>query len=130
MRYNTARRDEIIGFLSERSDCSFTLEQICDSLLEEGRGKSTVYRIVSELVDGGIIRRLSDGHTRRVTYQYVGDEHCAHHLHLKCKECGRLAHLDTEVSEELCEAVRRAGGFVIDGGEMLLGVCEDCGGRK
>lgn len=130
MRYNTARRDDILSFLRKNRECSFSLEQICASILDEGRGKSTVYRIASELVREGRVRRLCDEHTRRVTYQYIGDEHCAHHLHLKCKECGRLAHLDAEVSHELCEAVRRAGGFVIDGGELLVGVCENCGGNK
>ena len=105
---------------------SYTIEEICGALTDEGHGKSTVYRLVSELVGEGKITRISDGRTRHCTYQYVGGEHCHTHLHLKCKGCGRLMHLDEEVSASFEKTVELLGGFHIDDGAFLFGTCRDC----
>lgn len=126
MVYTTGKRERIIDFLSENAERSYTLEEICEAITEGGKGKSTVYRLVSELVGEGILTRLSDGRTRHCTYQYVGGELCHTHLHLKCKGCGRLIHLDHELSEELERTVRQVGGFRIDDGAFLFGTCREC----
>ena len=126
MGYTTGKKDRIIEFLSLNAEHSYTLEQICLAVTEDGHGKSTVYRLVAELVDGGYIKRLSDGRTRHCTYQFVGDEECHEHLHLKCKECGRLVHLDDKLSHQFERAILRSGGFMIDEGAILFGRCRDC----
>ena len=126
MGYNTGKRERILAFLSDSPDASYTLEEICDALTADGKGKSTVYRIVSELVGEGCVHRLSDGRTRHCTYQYVGDEHCHHHLHLKCKGCGRLVHLDEGVSRDFERTLKSVGGFTIEEGTMLFGTCKEC----
>ena len=128
MKYNTKRREEIASFLMNNSERAFTSEQIACAVLDGDSGRSTVYRLLSELVADGCIRRITDG-TRHVTYQYVGGEHCHHHLHLKCKGCGRLIHLDESTSREVEERLSTSG-FTIDGGELLLGTCSDCGGAR
>lgn len=125
MTYKTGKRDAILEFLSKNSESSFTLEEICDVIASDGHGKSTVYRIVSELVENGCIRRISDGKTRHCTYQYVGDEECRCHLHLKCRDCGRLYHLDHKLSDELSKKLSE-GGFSLDEGAMLFGTCREC----
>jgi len=130
MVYTTGKRERIIEFLSENRDTSYTLEEICSALTDGGKGKSTVYRLVSELVGEGRITRISDGRTRHFTYQYVGEDSCHSHLHLKCKGCGRLLHLDGEVSRSFESAVRRVGGFLIDEGAFLFGTCEKCAEAK
>lgn len=126
MGYNTGKRERILAFLCENANTSYSLEEICSALTADGKGKSTVYRIVSELVAEGCLRRLSDGRTRHCTYQYVGDEHCHHHLHLKCKGCGRLVHLDEGLSRDFERAVMSVGGFLIEEGTLLFGTCKDC----
>ena len=126
MAYKTGKKEEIINLLKTHADKSMSLEEICQAILDGGKGRSTVYRIVFSLVECGLLRRISDGKTRHVTYQYVGDEHCKHHLHLKCRECGRLIHLDEGVSEGIKDAIVKIGGFELDEGEMLLGKCGEC----
>ena len=126
MGYNTGKRERILAFLSDSPDASYTLEEICDALTADGKGKSTVYRIVSELVGEGCVHRLSDGRTRHCTYQYVGDEQCRGHLHLKCKGCGRLVHLDESVSRDFERTLKSVGGFTIEEGTMLFGTCKEC----
>lgn len=126
MTYKTAKKEELLSFLSKSGGHAFTVEEICDAILEGGSGKSTVYRLISRLVDGGEVRRIADGKTRRVTYQYIGTGHCSEHLHLKCKECGRLFHLDGEISKTLEKRILKSNGFEIDDGALLYGKCKSC----
>lgn len=125
MTYNTDRKNEIINLLSGEKNRSFTTEEICSRILRDG-GKSTVYRIISDLTAKGIIKKLSDPNTRRVSYQYLGEKECTEHLHLKCKGCERLIHLDKSTSELIMNQVKNMGSFTLDPTEILCGICESC----
>ena len=92
MTYNTPMRTELVAFFERNRDRALTLPAICDALLVDGHGKSTVYRLVAKLVESGCVRRLSDPATREITYQFIGSGSCAEHLHLKCVGCGKLIH--------------------------------------
>ncbi len=126
MKYKTGKRELIIDFLRTNSSKSFTLEEISNEITTDGSGKSTVYRIVSELLSEGKLHRLSDGKTRHCTYQYMGNEECSSHLHLKCRDCGRLIHLKDEISNKFAKALLSTDGFILDAGTMLFGQCSDC----
>ena len=125
MKYVTGKKEKIIDFLSKKSGSTYTPEEICDAILPDGKGKSTVYRIISSLVEDGCLRRVSDGKTRHVTYQYVGSSECHKHLHLKCKGCGKLIHMDDEISVEFEKRVMGVG-FAIESGTLLYGQCAEC----
>ena len=126
MIYNTEKRTKLIEFLSKNSKNAYTAEEICHSILDGERGKSTVYRLISKLVDDGIIHRISDAKTRRITYQYIGERACSEHLHLKCTECGKLIHLDDTTSHILEKRIFKSEGCALDGGAMIFGKCEGC----
>ena len=125
MIYNTEKRTELLNFLKSGGQ-AYTVEEICSLILDGGHGKSTVYRLISKLVDEGIVRRISDGKTRKVTYQYIHSGACAEHLHLKCKECGRLIHLDEHTSHILEKRILKTEGFALDDGALLYGKCRSC----
>lgn len=126
MGYKTGKKELITELLSKNADRSYTIEEISETVTSDGRGKSTVYRLVSELVDAGALRRLSDGKTRHCTYQYVGGEHCHRHMHLKCKGCGRLIHLDEGTTRAFEKKILTLGGFCIEEGSFLFGTCREC----
>ena len=125
MTYNTDRKNEIITLLSSERERAFTTEEICERILNGG-GKSTVYRIISELTSKGIIKKLSDPNSRHVRYQYLGERSCGEHLHLKCKSCDRLIHLDKSTSELVMNYIQRADSFTLDPTEILSGLCSLC----
>ncbi len=125
MTYNTDRKNEIITLLSSERERAFTTEEICERVLNGG-GKSTVYRIISELTSKGIIKKLSDPNSRHVRYQYLGERSCGEHLHLKCKSCDRLIHLDKSTSELVMNYIQRADSFTLDPTEILSGLCSLC----
>ena len=126
MIYNTEKRTEVLDFLKRGGGRAYSIEEICAAILKDGKGKSTVYRLVSKLVDEGDVRRIADGKTRHVTYQYIHSGHCAEHLHLKCKGCGKLIHLDGELSCALEERILKTEGFTLDLGALLYGRCSHC----
>ncbi len=126
MIYNTEKRAAIKDFLSKKKETAFSIEEICSEILLDGHGKSTVYRIISEMVRDGSVRKISDPNSRRVCYQHLDGEHCSEHLHLKCNECGRLIHLDEETTQALEKKLMSAKHFVLDDGAMLFGKCESC----
>ena len=126
MTYNTEKRTELLNYLKSCNGRAMTVDEICGTILKDGRGRSTVYRLISRLVDEGSLRRISDGKTRRVTYQYIYSGSCAEHLHLKCKECGMLIHLDDVTSHILEKRIMKSEGFALDEGALLYGICESC----
>lgn len=127
MTYNTEKRTAVISFLEENRARAFTIDEIAASLSPDGSGKSTYYRLISKLVDEGSVRRIGDEKTRHATYQYLGGEKCAEHLHLKCKECGKLIHLDHGTTHYIESKIMSAGGFLIDEGAIIFGKCTSCG---
>lgn len=126
MTYTTGKRKMIIEFLSSNPNTAYRIEEISDALTVEGKGRSTVYRLVSKLVLEGCVKRLSDGRTRHATYQFVGGGECHEHLHLKCKGCGKLIHLDGKLSHKLENEILNAGGFTLEEGALLFGTCKAC----
>ena len=126
MTYNKDRRRAVISLLSENGSRAFSTEEICSIILKDGGGKSTVYRIISELVHDGVVKKISDDKSRRVLYQYLGEKKCAEHLHLKCKVCGELIHLDRQTSRLIASSLVGSTLFTIDPSEILLGICKNC----
>ena len=126
MIYNTEKRAKLIEFFKKNIGQALTAEEICNGILDGEHGKSTVYRLISKLVDDGSVRRISDAKTRKVTYQYIVDGGCSEHLHLKCKDCGILIHLDEVTSHILETRILKSEGFTLDGGALIYGRCEEC----
>ncbi len=126
MKYSTGKREQLLAFLSKNADRSFALFDLAEKVTEGGKGKSTVYRIVSELLAEGKVRRLSDGKTRHCTYQYIGNEECHSHLHLKCRDCGQLIHLNEDISHKFSASVLSFDGFTLEEGCLLFGKCKGC----
>lgn len=126
MTYNTEKRAAIIAFFSERASEAFSLDEVCARLLPDGHGKSTVYRLASKLVEEGVLRKITEQSSRHCTYQYIGGTGCSEHLHLKCRECGRLIHLDEDSTRSLEERLLFAEGFTLDEKTLIFGKCSDC----
>lgn len=126
MKYNTEKRKRITELFAAYSYKSFTSEQIAAVVTDEDCGKSTVYRILSDMLREGKIKKISSPNSRKVSYQYIDCEHTGGHLHLRCKDCGLLIHLDTQTSQKLTEGLMESMRFALDEGEILFGRCESC----
>ena len=131
--YNTEQKKLLLEFLEKNHDSAYTIEEIATELKTRGVGKSTIYRLMTKLVEEKRVKRqLADG-SRKAIYRIVLDEHCHNHLHLQCISCGRVLHLDERTSDKLLDTVKRLNDFsVSEEDTVLMGKCSTCliGGKK
>jgi Fur family ferric uptake transcriptional regulator len=132
MTYNTEKRAKILELFASSDSRSYTAEEVSARVLENGNGKSTVYRLLSKLEAEGLLRKISNDKTGVFEYQYVRNGECKEHFHLKCNKCGKLIHLDEKTSRLLEARIKTAESFEIDLGALIYGKCSECavGGAK
>lgn len=133
--YATEQKKMLLDFLRSNCENAYTVDRLVADMKEAyGEtvpGKSTVYRLMTRLVEEGTVKRFVKGHSRQFLYQIVAGDHCHSHLHLKCIGCGRLIHLDERVSDELLDRVRACSNFSVSEEEtVLFGACGDCNQTK
>ena len=131
-KYQTEQKKLLVAYLSSNPQRQYSAEELAeifDNDKEGGRvlGKSTVYRLVVQLTEDGILRRFPKEKGRGWLYQYHGGVDCGGHLHLKCTCCGALLHLECGMGKELLDHVAAMHGFMVDSSaSVLYGVCARC----
>ena len=128
MKYNTKNKNYVRSFMKEHEDKHLSIEEISEGLWESARPVPlpSLYRIMDELVDEGIVRRYTIDRSSAACFQYAGDE--AHnHFHLICSKCGKLIHLECDEVHRLLDHIEEEHGFAIDMTKVnLYGLCESC----
>ncbi len=129
--YITEQKRILKKILEDNCDSAYTVEELLEKMKvacpDKAPGKSTVYRLITHLVNEGTVKRFSRDDGRKSAYQIVGGEHCDCHLHLKCTNCGKLIHLDDKVSDELLLKVQSTNDFsVSEEATVLFGKCGEC----
>ena len=124
--YRTAQRNCLLQFLKENSDRAFTIEEIVEALEAESVAKSTVYRLMTKLTEENLVHRTVKGNSRSFVYQYISDETCENHLHIKCTDCGKVYHLDSGITSIIQNDIKANTSFEIDSHTVLLGKCGNC----
>lgn len=127
--YNTEQRKMLVDFLKNNPETSFTVEEIVEKM--GGKlAKSTVYRLIVRLTEEGLVKRMTRGNSRTFVYQMMAGEHCHAHLHLRCTDCGRVIHMKESLSHELLDVIKQTNNFSVSEKEtVILGKCDDCGGK-
>lgn len=126
--YATQQRQKLLIFLREHRDRQFSVEEIADELSVHSEiSISAVYRNINKLLmSGEVMRRAKDG-SRKFMYQYVGHEDCHDHLHLKCESCGKIFHMNSQVTEDVLGLAAQSENFYIDRKKTVLyGSCNTC----
>lgn len=130
--YKTQQKKDLTDFLKAHSDRALTIDEIVENMkadpaFENAPGRSTVYRLMSKLVEEGSVTCFSKGGGSKAAYQIMGGEHCHHHMHMKCTGCGRLLHMSDEDSCKLLAQIKSLNNFDIDLSQTLLfGRCQGC----
>ena len=128
--YKTHQKEMLLEFLRKNPDTPYSVEELASALekeYEDAPGKSTVYRLIGQLVDKGTVKRFVKGNSRQFLYQLAGGEECHHHLHLKCTECGKLLHMGHELSEKVLANILGENDFTVEpDSTTLFGCCKDC----
>lgn len=125
--YNTRQKDAVRMFLIQHKDMSFTAAEVYSAVAAEGVGRTTVYRVLSQLEQDGFCAKYPSKSGGGDSYQYLEKESCHEHIHYLCTECGRVGHLDCSFMDELRGHVEGGHGFCIDNERTVIyGVCSAC----
>ena len=105
----------------------FDADQLIDHLQElitrRKVSRPTVYRTLAELVEAGMLRKMSLG--GRSVYEH--DYGYPSHDHLYCQVCNKLIEFHSNDLEQIRNAVAAEHQFQVLGHRMFVtGVCVDC----
>lgn len=126
MKYSTRQRTSLLEYLKANPDRCFTVREI---IAESGldMGEATVYRALAGFVGEGTVKKYIAGDGGGAIYQYVANDDCESHFHLKCLSCGRLFHTECEVIGEMVCHIEAEHGFRVDAVHTTIyGVCREC----
>ena len=120
-------RAAVIGLL-DQNECALSAQQIEDALRDGERrvARATVYRVLEELVELGLISKIEigDGVAR---FESIFPDGAEHHHHLVCSNCGRLTPFADPDLERSISRVARRKRFAVAAHEITLhGFCADC----
>lgn len=124
--YNTHQRKSLIDFLQSNSSRAFTIEEIINGMQGHEISQSTAYRLMTKLVEDGLVHRSVKGNSRSFVYQYISDKKCEGHLHMKCTGCGKVYHLDSGITAQIQNDIKNNTNFEMDNHTVLLGKCNSC----
>ena len=102
-----------------------TPDEICGHVQGTAGGVniSTVYRTLELLEELGLVTHTHLGHGAP-TYHASSDED---HLHLVCRDCGRVTETDVAVADVLVHQLADRHGFETDVAHFAIyGRCRDC----
>lgn len=126
--YNTKQKTAIIKILKENKDKLLSADEILDLLINDNAkvGKATLYRFLDNLVLTKELRKSYNSNINKFEYQMIcGD--CSMHLHMKCKVCGKVVHLDCKETTNYLSHIEGEHNFIIDQYmSTIYGVCKNC----
>ena len=128
-RYQTRQKEEIADYFRARPELCVSAEEVY-AALETNVGMTTVYRTVARLCEEGFLRRYAPQSTGEASLYQLNP--CREsHLHIRCLDCGALAHLSCDVAHGFSDHLMDHHGFVLDEGQTVLyGRCEACETRR
>ncbi|TWT87315.1 Ferric uptake regulation protein [Pseudobythopirellula maris] len=126
----TQQRRVLVDTVFERHD-HFDADELIGLLGKSTEGakvsRATVYRALDELVEAGLLRKMTLG--GRAVYEH--DYGYPQHDHLHCTECDALIEFRSDELIALREAVGREHQFRVTGHRLIVsGVCQDCAGKR
>ena len=126
----TQQRRVLVDHVFSRHE-HFDADDLIDQLAAQSGSprvsRATVYRALDELVEAGLLRKMTIG--GRSVYEH--DYGYPQHDHLHCTECDALIEFRSEELLELREAVAREHGFRVTGHRLTVsGVCESCAAKR
>lgn len=118
----TLPRLKILQILEARKQDHLSAEDVYRVLMDEGEdiGLATIYRVLSQFEDAGLVIRhhFEDGHA-------VFEMEQGHHDHIVCVKCGRIAEFyDKEIESRQREIAKDKGFDLSKHTLVLYGECQ------
>lgn len=125
----TLPRLKVLEILEVSEQRHMSAEDVYKALLETGEeiGLATVYRVLTQFEDAGLVSRLSiDG-----GHAVFELEDGIHHDHLLCVSCNQIEEFVDEVIEQRQRAIAKEKGFKMTEHSLYIyGICKRCQAEK
>ena len=120
----TLPRIKVLEILQQPENQHISAEDVYKILLENNEeiGLATVYRVLNQFDDAGIVTRHHFEGGKSV-FELTGKHH---HDHLVCLNCGKVIEFENEVIERMQSQVAEENGLKLTHHSLYLyGECED-----
>jgi Fur family ferric uptake transcriptional regulator len=122
----TQQRRLIVEKVSQRHE-HFDADQLAAEMAKSRErrkvSRPTVYRTLTELVEAGVLRKMTLG--GRAVYEH--DYGYPQHDHLHCTGCDKLIEFQSDAVADIRDAVAREHQFRVTGHRLIItGLCNDC----
>ena len=128
--YRTKFKDDIMEYLRTNKDVRFCASDVFEYMSGNGVtiNLTTVYRNLDKMTENGILLKSKNPTDECCYYQYTEpNSHCKEHLHVQCKMCGKIIHLEGTFMKEFNDYIVSEHGFALDFKDsMIIGICKDC----
>jgi Fur family ferric uptake transcriptional regulator len=111
----------------------FTADSLLDTLKDrkDEISKATIYRILSIMVEAGLLTEHNFGKDYKYYEHIIGH---SHHDHIICNDCGYIVEFMDDRIEELQKEAASKNGFEMQGHDLILyGSCknkDNCPNKK
>ncbi len=108
-------------------DADELIEHLQGLMAQRKLSRPTIYRTLGELVEAGMLHKMSLGGGRAIYEHQYG---YPSHDHLYCQVCNRLIEFHSAELEQIRDKVARQARFQVVGHRMFItGVCAACRGK-
>lgn len=121
--YRTKQKDTLLNLFKSQPQKCFTSREIIENQALS-LGEATVYRLLTQFVKDGIIKKFTQGKTSLYQFNHCDD---SSHFHMKCIECGELYHIDCPMLRDVENHIAIDHNFFVDNtNTTLYGYCKGC----
>lgn len=128
--YHTKCRTFIMEYLQSHKEQIFSASDVfqCLKANNQSVNLATVYRNLEKMTECGLLLKYKTADDESSVYQYVEPHaNCHEHLHMQCRGCGRVIHLECGFMNEITEHLLQHHGFYLEcRGSVLTGLCREC----
>lgn len=128
--YHTKSKEAIMEYLKTHREHSFSAYDVNEYMRAEGIrvNLTTIYRNLDKLTENGEIMKYKTAEDEFCRYQCVKPHaQCHAHIHMQCRECGKILHLECDFMEEIVRHLYDHHKFTLEcAGSVLMGVCAKC----
>lgn len=122
----TPPRVRVLTQLQQLPRRHWSADELHQTLADEGEavGLATIYRVLSQLAQAGVVRRSSFDATGKAVFE-IDDG--PHHDHLVCVRCGRVDEfVDAAIEARQQHIVAERGFRLVEHRLALFGLCRGC----
>ncbi len=104
----------------------FEIEDFIDQFRTKTRklSRATVYRVIKQLLDAGLLQKIS---TRDGKVYYENSTPQQHHAHVICNHCGKIQEIKDTVLNEFIDSYCHKLNFIPEYQSLhVYGICDQC----